>query len=369
MANTFFNFDKNIGTAPSKKVAPKIDFSKLGLQDNSAKDIPEEEVPVSEQEPDDELEELESIEPVDLFNNDSDNEKELEGFDANPVAIDPADETVSVLEDPAIVQAEQEKEKEAKTEEVTIQEPEAVPEKAVTDSKLKASDTELVKPAKKVTRRKRTTAKTDKPAVEESSSKPEAVQAASEDEVSVDTETVTEVQQEQVTDMSVFAESKYTTDEVVDKVMSKFSDAKFEKFRDDISTRLGKIKITEDMPPGAIKFLLQDLDCISNDMFQFRVDVKTMYNSLTSKLGYFAANVALNTPGKTAADKERNRSLAFMNAEFYNEKINFLPIIESIRYRKIFLEEVETYMDEKRHAIYSALADNKTEADLLKVTE
>lgn len=371
MANPFLNFNNspaNTATATTTaKRVPLIDFSKFGLQ-NKAKpepvskpeSKPEVKVPTAVQEPENELEVLEPLteETTDeLFDPPvEDNESELVGLDLNPVVVDPADE--SSIEDPAVTQAEQE----AKAEK---EESETTPKKVATKNKLQASDTEIVKPTKKVTRRKKVEKSEEKTEAkqEKSSDNSKAVEAESES-----AEIIVEDQAKAI-DMSTLLESKYTVDEMIEKVMSKFTDAKFEAFRKDISARLGKIRITEDMPPGAIRYLLQDLDCLSGDLFQLKVDIKTMYAAVTEKIGIFAANVALNAPGKTVAERERNRPLAFLNANFYNENVNLLPVIESVRYRKIFLEEVSAYMEEKRHAIYSALANNKTEADLAKLSD
>ena len=352
MADNPFTFDLKFDpTVKPAKVPPVIDFANASF-------IPKKE-PVVEVTPD------LTAEPVEAMSNALemlDLEDELKGADQRPVPEDPADESVIAERDPAIQEAKKEAEETEELDELEpLEEPEAVPVQTV-DNKLNATNT-VIKPTKKITRRKKVEKKEEPKTETVVENKPEAVPVAQ--EVAVTEEVAKQPQR----DFSDFLECQYTPDEMIEKVMSKFSDPKFEKFRVDITERLRKIHISEDTPPGVIRYLLSDLDTLSGDLFQFKVDTRTMYEAITGKIGVFAAGVAMNTEGKSVAEKERNRSLVFLNANWYNEHINLLPVIEAVRYRKIFLEEVEQYMDEKRHAIYSALSNNKTEADIAKLTD
>lgn len=213
-----------------------------------------------------------------------------------------------------------------------------VEEAVVSEEKPDVVDKEPVveeKPKKRRTRRKKAEIEAEKKAEKEEPE--EVVEEKTEEPKKVKKETKVEVDEFKSVDL---LGEKIPYDEMATTVLEYFQESEWIKTEQELEEKLAKIRIEPDMNPGALKYVLAELNALSDTVYPIYTEQSKLQAALIDKnYGAAVAYQILHSVGSNEAERKRNGYLALQKANVGGKTVNYLAMIQALLMRIMFLDK------------------------------
>ena len=213
-----------------------------------------------------------------------------------------------------------------------------VEEAVVSEEKPDVVDKEPVveeKPKKRRTRRKKAEIEAEKKAAKEEPK--EVVEEKTEGPKKVKKETKIEVDEFKSVDL---LGEKIPYDEMATTVLEYFQESEWIKTEQELEEKLAKIRIEPDMNPGALKYVLAELNALSDVVYPIYTEQSKLQAALIDKnYGAAVAYQILHSVGSNEAERKRNGYLALQKANVGGKTVNYLAMIQALLMRIMFLDK------------------------------
>ena len=213
-----------------------------------------------------------------------------------------------------------------------------VEEAVVAEEKPDIVDEEPVveeKPKKRRTRRKKAEIEAEKKAAKEASEVKEEV--IEEGPKKVKKEAKVEVNEFKSVDL---LGEKIPYDEMATTVLEYFQESEWIKTEQELEEKLAKIRIEPDMNPGALKYVLAELNALSDTVYPIYTEQSKLQAALIDKnYGAAVAYQILHSVGSNEAERKRNGYLALQKANVGGKTVNYLAMIQALLMRIMFLDK------------------------------
>jgi internalin, putative len=213
-----------------------------------------------------------------------------------------------------------------------------IEEAVVAEEKPDIVDEEPVveeKPKKRRTRRKKAEIEAEKKAAKEASEAKEEV--IEEEPKKVKKEAKVEVDEFRSVDL---LGEKIPYDEMATTVLEYFQESEWIKTEQDLEEKLAKIRIEPDMNPGALKYVLAELNALSDTVYPIYTEQSKLQAALIDKnYGAAVAYQILHSVGSNEAERKRNGYLALQKANVGGKTVNYLAMIQALLMRIMFLDK------------------------------
>ena len=213
-----------------------------------------------------------------------------------------------------------------------------VEEAVVSEEKPDVVDKEPVveeKPKKRRTRRKKAEIEAEKKAAKEEPE--EVVEEKTEEPKKGKKEAKVEVDEFKSVDL--FGE-KILYDEMATTVLEYFQESEWIKTEQELEEKLAKIRIEPDMNPGALKYVLAELNALSDTVYPIYTEQSKLQAALIDKnYGAAVAYQILHSVGSNEAERKRNGYLALQKANVGGKTVNYLAMIQALLMRIMFLDK------------------------------
>ena len=104
--------------------------------------------------------------------------------------------------------------------------------------------------------------------------------------------------------------------------------------------KLAKIRIEPDMNPGALKYVLAELNALSDTVYPIYTEQSKLQAALIDKnYGAAVAYQVLHSIGSNEAERKRNSYLALQKANVGGKTVNYLAMIQALLMRIMFLDK------------------------------
>jgi hypothetical protein len=213
-----------------------------------------------------------------------------------------------------------------------------VEEAVVSEQKPDVVDKEPIveeKPKKRRTRRKKAEIEAEKKAAKEEPE--EVVKEKTEEPKKVKKETKVEVDEFKSVDL---LGEKISYDEMATTVLEYFQESEWIKTEQELEEKLAKIRIEPDMNPGALKYVLAELNALSDTVYPIYTEQSKLQAALIDKnYGAVVAYQILHSVGSNEAERKRNGYLALQKANVGGKTVNYLAMIQALLMRIMFLDK------------------------------
>jgi hypothetical protein len=213
-----------------------------------------------------------------------------------------------------------------------------VEEAVISEEKPDIVDKEPVveeKPKKRRTRRKKAEIEAEKKAAKEEPE--EVVEEKTEEPKKVKKETKIEVDEFKSVDL---LGEKIPYDEMATTVLEYFQESEWIKTEQELEEKLAKIRIEPDMNPGALKYVLAELNALSDMVYPIYTEQSKLQAALIDKnYGAAVAYQILHSVGSNEAERKRNGYLALQKANVGGKTVNYLAMIQALLMRIMFLDK------------------------------
>lgn len=191
------------------------------------------------------------------------------------------------------------------------------------------------KPKKRRTRRKKVEIEAEKKAAKEASEVKEEV--IEEEPKKVKKEAKVEVDEFKSVDL---LGEKISYDEMATTVLEYFQESEWIKTEQELEEKLAKIRIEPDMNPGALKYVLAELNALSDTVYPIYTEQSKLQAALIDKnYGAAVAYQILHSVGSNEAERKRNGYLALQKANVGGKTVNYLAMIQALLMRIMFLDK------------------------------
>ena len=130
---------------------------------------------------------------------------------------------------------------------------------------------------------------------------------------------------------------KMKFDEVAEIVLDYFEDSNWHEIEESLSNKMNEIRIEPDMNPGTLKYVLADLNNLSDEVSIIHDRQDKLLRTLTEKdFGTAIAYQVIHSVGSNAEDRKRNGYLALTKAKIGDKTINYIALIAALRIRHAF---------------------------------
>ena len=130
---------------------------------------------------------------------------------------------------------------------------------------------------------------------------------------------------------------KMKFDEVAAIVLDYFEDSNWHEIEESLSNKMNEIRIEPDMNPGTLKYVLADLNNLSDEVSVIHDQQDKLLRTLTEKdFGTAIAYQIVHSVGSNAEDRKRNGYLALTKAKVGDKTINYIALIAALRIRHTF---------------------------------
>ena len=130
---------------------------------------------------------------------------------------------------------------------------------------------------------------------------------------------------------------KMKFDEVAAIVLDYFEDSNWHEIEESLSNKMNEIRIEPDMNPGTLKYVLADLNNLSDEVSVIHDQQDKLLRTLTEKdFGTAIAYQVVHSVGSNAEDRKRNGYLALTKAKVGDKTINYIALIAALRIRHAF---------------------------------
>ena len=210
-----------------------------------------------------------------------------------------------------------------------------VEEAVIAEEKPDIVDEEPVveeKPKKRRTRRKKEEIEAEKKAAEEK--KKEVVEEKDEEKSKK-----AKVEVDEFKSVDLLGE-KISYDEMATTVLEYFQESEWIKTEQELEEKLAKIRIEPDMNPGALKYVLAELNALSDTVYPIYTEQSKLQAALIDKnYGAAVAYQVLHSVGNNEAERKRNGYLALQKANVGGKTVNYLAMIQALLMRIMFLDK------------------------------
>lgn len=214
-----------------------------------------------------------------------------------------------------------------------------VEEAVIAEEKPDIVDEEPVveeKPKKRRTRRKKEEIEAEKKAAEE---KKEEVVEEKAEEKPKKAKKETKVEVDEFKSVDLLGE-KISYDEMATTVLEYFQETEWINTEKELEEKLAKIRIEPDMNPGALKYVLAELNALSDTVYPIYTEQSKLQAALIDKnYGAAVAYQVLHSVGSNEAERKRNGYLALQKANVGGKTVNYLAMIQALLMRIMFLDK------------------------------
>lgn len=215
-----------------------------------------------------------------------------------------------------------------------------VEEAVVVEEKPDIVDEEPVveeKPKKRRTRRKKEEIEAEKKAAKEEATEETQVVEEKVEEKQKKTEPKIEVDEFKSVDL---LGEKISYDEMATTVLEYFQETEWINTEKELEEKLAKIRIEPDMNPGALKYVLAELNALSDTVYPIYTEQSKLQAALIDKnYGAAVAYQVLHSVGSNEAERKRNGYLALQKANVGGKTVNYLAMIQALLMRIMFLDK------------------------------
>lgn len=215
-----------------------------------------------------------------------------------------------------------------------------VDEAVVVEEKPDIVDEEPVveeKPKKRRTRRKKEEIEAEKKAAKEEATEETQVVEEKVEEKPKKTEPKIEVDEFKSVDL---LGEKISYDEMATTVLEYFQETEWVNTEKELEEKLAKIRIEPDMNPGALKYVLAELNALSDTVYPIYTEQSKLQAALIDKnYGAAVAYQVLHSVGSNEAERKRNGYLALQKANVGGKTVNYLAMIQALLMRIMFLDK------------------------------
>ena len=170
-------------------------------------------------------------------------------------------------------------------------------------------------------------------------------------------------------DLDIFG-MKMNFTEAIKIVMSQYIDKDFIEFRDKINKKLQDIAITNDMNSGVLKYALESLNIINDEISLPLEEAKALITVLSDKesgVGTVIKTIAASeSSGSNLIARNASGFRALTTANVNGHEINLLVMLIAAKVRFNFLEAIKNKIEFKRNLLITMNGALKLEADLTK---
>ena len=217
-----------------------------------------------------------------------------------------------------------------------------VEEAVVSEEKPDVVDKEPVveeKPKKRRTRRKKAEIEAEKKAAKEVSEVKEEVVEEKTEEPKKAEKVEPKVEVDEFKSVDLLGE-KISYDEMATTVLEYFQETEWIKTEQELEEKLTKIRIEPDMNPGALKYVLAELNALSDTVYPIYTEQSKLQAALIDKnYGAAVAYQVLHSVGSNEAERKRNGYLALQKANVGGKTVNYLAMIQALLMRIMFLDK------------------------------
>ena len=123
-------------------------------------------------------------------------------------------------------------------------------------------------------------------------------------------------------------------------VLEYFQESEWIKTEQELEEKLAKIRIEPDMNPGALKYVLAELNALSDTVYPIYTEQSKLQAALIDKnYGAAVAYQVLHSVGSNEAERKRNGYLALQKANVGGKTVNYLAMIQALLMRIMFLDK------------------------------
>ena len=162
--------------------------------------------------------------------------------------------------------------------------------------------------------------------------------------------------------------TKMTFDEMAKVFGERYYDAEWEKLLrhfDELITS-DKVRITNDINPGSMKFLIEELDAIYSEVLPLWSKYKGVLESLTDKdFGIATSYRTMMSVGANSEERKRNGFMALCDAKSGDKEINYIDFIAVLRMRFNELDRIIKTIDKKKEMTVTFASQMKLEGGLM----
>ena len=277
-----------------------------------------------------------------------------------------AKEEAPAVDDPAVVDAENEADKKAE-EKAEAEAEEAKPEAVAEET----DDTEEEKPAEEKTEEKPKKRRRRRKSAEKSEEMKET-EEASEEEPTEDKEDKKPAKKQDIKVHEYVANydilgKKVSYDDMAGAVMDYFIDDNWKAIQDELTEKMNAIRIEPDMNPGTLKYALAELNNLNDEISAAYVEQKQILDMLTDKeFGAATAIMAMNQKGANSEERKANGFAALTRAKFGGEEeVNLIALINAVKARFVFLNSLSKRIQYKSNTCITMSGAMKMEASLM----
>jgi phosphoserine phosphatase serB len=214
-----------------------------------------------------------------------------------------------------------------------------VEETVVVEEKPDIVDEEPVveeKPKKRRTRRKKEEIETEKKAAKEETP---VVEEKVEEKPKKSKKVEPKVEVDEFKSVDLLGE-KISYDEMATTVLEYFQETEWINTEKELEEKLAKIRIEPDMNPGALKYVLAELNALSDTVYPIYTEQSKLQAALIDKnYGAAVAYQVLHSIGSNEAERKRNGYLALQKANVGGKTVNYLAMIQALLMRIMFLDK------------------------------
>lgn len=214
-----------------------------------------------------------------------------------------------------------------------------VEEAVIVEEKPDIVDEEPVieeKPKKRRTRRKKAEIKAEK---EEATEEAPVVEEKVEEKPKKAKKVEPKVEVDEFKSVDLLGE-KISYDEMATTVLEYFQETEWINMEKELEEKLAKIRIEPDMNPGALKYVLAELNALSDTVYPIYTEQSKLQAALIDKnYGAAVAYQVLHSIGSNEAERKRNGYLALQKANVGGKTVNYLAMIQALLMRIMFLDK------------------------------
>ena len=146
-------------------------------------------------------------------------------------------------------------------------------------------------------------------------------------------------------------------------VMNQFHDEGWEKYEAEVSEKIQSIKIEADMNPGTLKYVIEELNALSDEIAIPLDQATKLLEAMTDKdFGACTAYRTINsTSGGNAEDRKKSGFLALVNANVAGTNVNYIALIAATKMRYTFLKGISNRLKAKRDLLITMSSALKME--------